>query len=333
MGERVEVAELREGDRVEGIFLCRGKSLATTKAGKPFLTLRVGDGSGEIEAKVWDEAEAVGRAVRPGELVRIAGQVTSYNGRLQVTVQSVRAVETGEADLREFLPASPRDPEKMLAELDAAVEGIRDPHYRALLGRILERPGLRDRLRDAPAAKAMHHAYLGGLLEHTLSLLRLCEAAASHYPEVDRDLLLTGVLLHDLGKVDELSARSGFDYTDAGRLIGHIALVLERVWEATAGLPDFPREKALLLEHLLLSHHGREEFGSPVKPMTLEALLLHMLDDLDAKVQAFRGCLEEAGDSAWSAFHRRLERYVFRGFPDRDETGGTPQGGGQATLF
>ena len=333
MARRVSVQDLREGDRVEGVFLCRGKTLATTKAGKPFLTLRIGDATGEIEAKVWEEAEAAGRAVRPGDLVRVAGQVTTYNGRLQVTAQSVRAAEAGEADPREFLPASSRDPDEMLSELDAALERIGDPHYRALLHRILGRPGLRDALREAPAAKAMHHAYLGGLLEHTLSLFRLCEAAASHYPEVDRDLLLTGVLLHDLGKVDELSARGGFEYTDAGRLLGHIALGLHRLWEARAGLPDFPEEKALLLEHLLLAHHGREEFGSPVKPMTVEALLLHMLDDLDAKVQAFRGCLEEAGDAPWSAFHRRLERYVFRGFPDRDAPDGDPPGRGQASLF
>ncbi len=314
------ISEMREGERVSGIYLLRNKTLATTRAGKPFLTLKLGDRSGEMDGKVWEAAEAVARQCARGDFVRVSGQVTEYNGKLQLTLQSVNAVDDAQVNPEDFLPAAKRNPEEMMAELMTAIRKITDRHLRKLVESLFENPEFRSKFQRAPAAKGMHHAYLGGLLEHTLSLFQLCECAAPQFPEIDRDLLLAGALLHDVGKVDELSYARSIDYTDRGRLLGHIALEVERVSEAIRAIPGFPEEKAVLLKHLLLSHHGREEFGSPVKPMTLEALILHALDDLDAKVQAFRGLMAgEPSSHGWSAYHSVLGQYVFKGFPAQPE--------------
>lgn len=310
------VSEMQEGQKVKGIYLVRQKQLGVTRAGKPFLTLSLGDRSGEVEAKVWEEADQVSFGVSTGDAVSVSGQVNVYNGRLQLSLQSVHRIDENGIDPADFLPSSRRDPDEMLGEFMACIRKVADPDLRGLLQAVFSDPALQEKLRRAPAAKGMHHAYLGGLLEHTLSLFRLCESVAPHYPEVDSDLLRAGVLLHDLGKVDELSCARGFDYTDRGRLLGHIVLELEWVSEALRALPGFPEEKAILLKHLLASHHGREEFGSPVKPMTLEALILHMLDDLDAKTQAFRGLMERPSPDRWSSHHPVLGQRVFRGFEE-----------------
>jgi 3'-5' exoribonuclease len=314
------ISDMREGQKVNGIYLLRNRTLATTRAGKPFLTLTLGDRSGEIEGKVWDGAEAVARACARGDFIRVTGQVTEYNGKLQLTLQSVNTVDDAEINPEDFLPAAKRPPADMMAELMAAIQTVADPQLRKLLESMFKSPDLQSKFQRAPAAKGMHHAYLGGLLEHTLSLFHLCECVAPHFPEIDRDLLRAGALLHDVGKVDELSYSRTIDYTDSGRLMGHIVLEVERVSEAIRAIRGFPEEKAVLLKHLLVSHHGREEFGSPVKPMTLEALILHALDNLDAKVQAFRGLMEgEPSSHGWSAYHSVLGQYVFKGFAARPE--------------
>ncbi len=321
------ISEMQEGKVVEGIYLVRGKSIGTTRAGKPFLTLKLGDRSGEMEAKVWEGVEKASKEFSSGDFVKVAGLVNEYNGRLQLTLQSVKRVEGADINPRDFLPASKRAGVEMMAELMACIRKVKDPHLSKLLLMIFQDPAFKEKFSTAPAAKAMHHAYLGGLLEHTLSVFRLCEDVAPHFPEVDRDLLRAGVLLHDIGKVDELDYSRNLGYTDRGRLMGHIALELEQVSESIRSIPGFPDDKAILLKHLLVSHHGKEEFGSPVKPMTLEALILHMMDDLDAKTQTFRGMMEGQGDERWSAFHTRLGQFVFKGFPSAYE----PSAGGRHT--
>ncbi len=315
------VSEMREGEKITGIYLLRHKMLATTRAGKPFLTLKLGDRSGVIDGKVWEGAEAVARVCDRGDFIQVTGQVTDYNGKLQLTLQSVNTVDDEAVNPEDFLPATKRNPEEMMAELMDAIGKVGDPHLRKLLDSIFGNPEFQSRFQRAPAAKGMHHAYLGGLLEHTLSLFHLCERVAPQVPEIDRNLLLAGALLHDVGKVDELSYSRSIDYTDRGRLIGHIVLEVERVSEAIRTIRGFPEEKAILLKHLLVSHHGREEFGSPVKPMTLEALVLHALDDLDAKVQAFRHLMEaDPSSQGWSAYHSVLGQYVFKGFAAQPES-------------
>ncbi len=319
-----QIAEMYEGERVEGIYLVRAKNLAVTRAGKPFLTVKLGDRSGEIDAKVWEQAERMAQEFSKGDFLQVVGQVTEYNGKLQMSIQSLTRVEDQKIDPADLLPASPRDPEEMWTELLTAMGRVKDPHYGQLLKTIYDDRTLAEKMRRAPAAKGMHHAYLGGLLEHTLSLFQLGERIAPHYPEVNQDLLRTGILLHDLGKVEELTYFRGIDYSDRGRLLGHISIELERISEAIRSLPDFPEEKAVLLKHLLLSHHGKEEFGSPVKPMVVEALLLHMLDDLDAKVQVFRQLMNDPSPERWSRYHPLLGQYVFKGFEADGEAGKSP---------
>ncbi len=322
------ISEMREGEKVAGVYMIRNKHLATTRAGKPFLTLKVGDRSGIMEAKVWESADQVAQEIFNGDFVKISGQVNEYNGTLQLNLQSVHRIDEAGIDPTDFLPSSKRNPEEMMAELTAYIGKVKDPHFRKLLKMIFQNQELKEKLMKAPAAKAMHHAFLGGLLEHILSLSRLCESIAPNFPEIDLDLLRAGVLLHDIGKVDELAYSRNLDYTDRGRLIGHIVLELEQVSEAIRSIPEFPEEKAILLKHLLASHHGKEEFGSPVKPMTLEALILHMMDDLDAKTEVFRGLREGTGKSGktdpnerWSAYHSLLGQYVFKGFSETGPAG------------
>ncbi len=322
------ISEMKEGEKVAGVYMVQNKHLATTRSGKPFLTLKVGDRSGIMEAKVWESADQVAQEISTGDFVKVSGQVNEYNGTLQLNLQSVCRIDETGIDPADFLPSSKRNPEEMLAELTAFIGKIKDPHFRKLLKKIFQDPVLKEKLMKAPAAKAMHHAFIGGLLEHTLSLSQLCESVAPNFPEIDLDLLRAGVLLHDIGKVDELAYSRNLDYTDRGRLIGHIVLELEQVSEAIRSIPDFPEEKAILLKHLLASHHGREEFGSPVKPMILEALILHMMDDLDAKAQVFRGLIDGSGKAGetgpnerWSAYHSLLGQYVFKGFPETKPAG------------
>lgn len=315
------VADMHEGQRVEGVYLVHGKSLATTRAGKAFLTLKMGDRSGITEGRVWDDAEKVFQTIADCDYVRVAAQVNLYNGKLQLNLKSVKPVDVETVDPSHYLPASPRDPDEMMAELMACIGRVKDQDLQKLLHTIFQDGDLKERFRRAPAAKAMHHAYVGGLLEHTLSLFHLCERVMPHFPEVDGSLLLAGALLHDLGKVDELSYARSFDYTDEGRLMGHIVLELERVSRAIAGVRGFPEPKAVLLKHLLVSHHGKEEFGSPVKPMTMEALVLNMLDDLDAKSQAFRQLMASGSSERWSPYHPLLGQFVFKGYGSSERDG------------
>jgi 3'-5' exoribonuclease len=310
---------MREGQQLEGIYLIHGKTLATTRAGKPFLTLKIGDRSGYIEAKVWDDADKVSELVSAGDHINAVGRVDLYNGKLQLNLKSLRRVDEDKIDPADFLPSSSRDSKEMTAELMACIGRVEDSDLQKLLRTIFQDKELKEKFARAPAAKGMHHAYLGGLLEHSLSLFHLCERVIPHFPGVDGNLILAGALLHDLGKVDELSYTRNFDYTDQGRLIGHIVLELEHVSEAIRGIRGFPPEKAILLKHLLVSHHGKEEFGSPVKPMTIEALILNMMDDLDAKTQAFQGLMGSTSSERWSAYHPVLGQYVFKGF-DKDGT-------------
>ncbi|MDX1765003.1 MAG: OB-fold nucleic acid binding domain-containing protein [bacterium] len=321
MSRGILVADMQEGQRLEGVYLVQSRTLATTRAGKPFLTLKLGDRSGVTEGRVWDDAEKVLQTITDYDYVRVAAQVNLYNGKLQLNLKSVKPVDAESVEPSDFLPASSRDPDEMMAELAACIGKVKDKDFHKLLHTIFQDKELKARFRRAPAAKSMHHAYVGGLLEHTLSLFHLCERVIPHFPEVDASLLLSGALLHDLGKVDELSYARSFDYTDEGRLMGHIVLELERVSRVIAGVPGFPEHKAVLLKHLLVSHHGKEEFGSPVKPMTMEALVLNVLDDLDAKSQAFRQLMASGSSERWSPYHPLLGQFVFKGY-GRSESDG-----------
>jgi 3'-5' exoribonuclease len=282
------VADLasRENQLITGFFAAATKQARSTKQGAPYIALTLGDRTGQIEARIWDDVEV--QPFESGDVVAVKGQVCRFNEKLQIKVEKIRRADDrdiGRYGLSDFVPQSERDVEAMWAELEAWNASFTDPHLRSLLEAFLRDREIAADLREAPAAKGLHHAWIGGLLEHILSLMGICDLAARHYPSVNRDLLLTGVVLHDIGKLRELSWGTSFEYTLEGQLLGHITIGIGMIEEKIASIPDFPAAKRILVEHLVLSHHGKYEFGSPKLPMTPEAILLHYLDDLDAKMQ------------------------------------------------
>lgn len=317
MAEQPLIRTLKEGDLFQGFLLAQEASYKTSAKGSEYLDLKVGDASGELRAFLWDVRAVEGdmEAIRPDVFVKLKGTVTTYNGRLQLRLDKARFAADAEiADFSAFFPISQRPVPEMLEELDGLVASVRDPWIRSLLTALFkEDTALRTAFAQAPAAKSMHHAYLGGLLEHTLSVLGMAERACGHYRDLNRDLVLAGVLLHDVGKTAELSYQRSIGYSDAGNLLGHIALEAEWISRAMGKISGFPEELRLQILHIVLSHHGRLEFGSPVLPKTPEALLVHYLDDLDGKLEVmFRAVKEDSGGGAWSPYSRALERMIYR---------------------
>ena len=311
--DRLWIKDIKREDRVRGDYLVKGKRMGLTKKGEPFLSLTLADRSGEIEAKVWERAEALSAGFSEGDILTVEGFAGSYRDQIQVTLSDL-AVSQDETDPALFWEASSKDIGLMLAALRKVLKDIRNTHLKALVERFFSDRAFLAKLKTAPAAKNFHHCYVGGLLEHTLSV---CETAASvlpHYPELDRDLLLTGAFLHDIGKIKELKFDHQIEYTDEGRLVGHIVLGVEMVAEKQAKLKTFPPELALRLKHLILSHHGQFEFGSPKRPKFLEAFALHLIDDLDAKMNGLgRFMAKDRLPGAWTEFNRLFERYFLKG--------------------
>jgi 3'-5' exoribonuclease len=317
MSDQPLLRNLKEGDAFQGFLLAQEAAYKVSAKGSEYLELKLADASGDLKAFLWDVRAVEGdmEAVRADAFLRVKGAVSSYNGRLQLKLDKVRAAADAEVgDLSRFFPVSGRPVPEMLAELDALVASVRDPWIRQLLEALFVTDAARRAaFAQAPAAKSMHHVYLGGLLEHSLSVAGMAERACGHYGDLNRDLVMAGVLLHDLGKTAELSYERSFGYTDAGNLLGHIALEAEWISRAAAAIPGFPEELRLQILHIVLSHHGRLEFGSPVLPKTPEALLVHYLDDLDGKLEAmFRAQRDEAGGGAWSPYNRALDRMIYR---------------------
>lgn len=304
--------DIRENQSVDECFLVASKNYGVTKGGHSYLTLKLLDRSGEIEARVWERAEDLGRGFEKNDFVRVRGQATLYQGRVQIRVQDLLRVDDSKVAAKDFLPCSAFDSEAMLAELQSILRGIKNPHLLALAEACFADQDLMNLLKQAPGAKTIHHPYIGGLLEHTLSLLKLIVKVVENYRGVDVDLLLIGGFLHDIGKVYEFSFDRAVDYTDAGQLLGHLVMEVELVNRKIEAIADFPAELAMLVKHLLVSHHGAYEFGSPKLPQTLEAVMLHSLDDLDGKIQAIQSLPPREPGAKWSAFHRAYGRSFYR---------------------
>ena len=326
------VSDLRPNQVIVSDFLVQAKELRSKKTGGNYLSLALSDKTGEVEAKIWDNVELVEPTFARDDFVKVKGAVQLYQNRPQLTVHKLKRLEDREVDLADFFPRSARDPEEMWRELQEMVAAIGKPPLRALLHQILSNTEIVERLKLAPAAKSLHHAYLGGLLEHILSLCRLTKLVVQNYPGIDQDLVITGVVLHDLGKIYELSYTRSFTYTTEGQLLGHMILELEILHKALAGLPDFPRPLQTLLEHLIISHHGQYEFGSPKLPMFPEALLLHYLDDLDSKLQNMDSILkrDQAFGGEWTRYLPSLgrplldtQKFLSRSEPIASESGST----------
>ncbi len=307
------VEALADGDPLNDLFLIKSARLAETRAGKPYLLLTLADRSGEISGPAWDNAEALEPICTTGAVVRVRGQVQTYNNKLQVQIKNVEAVDDTAWQPEAFVAASTRSQDDMRTELDRLISGVRTPYLRALLKHIFDGAATGPLFQTAPAAKGIHHAYLGGLLEHSLSMARVAALLADHYRGVDRDLLVAGALLHDIGKTEELLNTTGvIEYTDVGRLKGHLVIGCEMIGRAVRGIDGFPDDVLTHLQHLVLSHHGRLEFGSPVMPMTAEALLLSFIDDLDAKMNLVEQLSRKVKTDTpqWSDYQRSLERFL-----------------------
>src|SRR5215471_4940599 len=275
-----------ENQVVTGFFSVAVKQLRSKKDGELYFAMTLCDSTGQIECRMWEIESA--QAFEPGDVIKARGQVARYQDRLQLTLERIRKANPEEYDLGDFVPKTSRDIEELWAELNGYVASFTNAHLQSLLRAFLDDSQIASALKSAPAAKSMHHAWIGGLLEHIVSLLAISDLAARHYSEINRDLLLTGVVLHDIGKLHELRWGTSFDYTLEGQLVGHISIGISMIEKKLVNLPDFPENLRVLVEHMILSHHGKYEFGSPKLPMIPEALLLHYLDDLDAKMQTMR---------------------------------------------
>jgi len=327
---KIFVEQIRERDWVDSPFLVRDKIMAMAKNGKPYMTLKLVDRTGEVEGRVWDRVDEFSERFGKDDFLRVQGKASVYLGKMQLVVQDLARLADGEVDLADYLPVATRSTEELVTELRTRVGSLTDPHLRRLLEAFLADAAFLQRFATAPAAKTMHHVYLGGLLEHSLAVADLADDVSRRYPGIQRDLLVVGALLHDIGKVGELCYERSFDYTDEGKLIGHIVMGVEMVEEKVRQLPDFPRSLATLVKHLLLSHHGQYEFGSPKRPKTLEAVILNFLDDLDSKINGVRTHIERDPDngSAWTGYHRLYDRYFFKetlpGTAQREEPTAAP---------
>jgi len=308
------IAELKDGQAVTTLFLVRNKEIRTSaKTNRSWLQLELADRTGRIDAKMWDNfADAQTRFERD-DIVKVRGRAKLYNDQIELTVEQVLPASEQEYDLADFLPHTKQDVEKMYARLREAIASAKNPWLKQLLASVVDDPAIAPKLKRAPAAMTMHHAYIGGLLEHVVSLTELMGAVAGHYPELDRDLLLTGIVLHDIGKIEELSYARAFGYTTEGQLLGHISIGLEIIRRKMDAIPDFPRPLGVLVKHLILSHHGSHEFGSPQLPQFREAVVLHYLDDMDSKMAAMRATLEgEGGQGEWTERNPSLRRNLLR---------------------
>ncbi len=308
-----QVRELPAGDRVTGFYLVTKLEIKPKRNGEPYLELRLQDATGHIEAKMWEHFETFAAAAKAGDVVKVEATADRYNQAPQLIVSRIRVATPDEVtDRRQFLPHSPLSAAEAQVQLTAIIESLTNPHLTTLLQTIFADEEFTDRFLNAPGGKMWHHATLGGLVEHTLSLAKLAEMMASHYPALDRDLLIAGALLHDVGKVLELTTEVGFDYSVDGRLIGHIVQGTLLVEQAIAKLPDFPPEVRRQVLHLILSHQGDGTMGSPIKPMTLEALVLHYLDELDSKCNAFERERNKTPDGQdFSEYVKLMERFFY----------------------
>lgn len=307
---------LADGDPVTACFSVMQSSIGRTRNDAPFLRLQLADCYGALEARMWDDVDAVADVVRAGAYIGVRGRIETYQEQRQLRIEELALLQVDLDDLVLFLPRSARSADRMDAELAALIDSVDDDALHRLLVTVLGPDAdIGHAFRLAPAAKQNHHAYLGGLIEHTLSVTRLCDSLASHYGDIlDRDLLIAAALLHDLGKVREIGARSGFPYTDEGKLLGHILIGMQMVADAARDVPQLEPSRLLLLQHLIASHQGRYEWHSPREPRTLEAIVLHYADDLDAKLHQAAALLD-AVSVGWTAYDRSFGRDFLRHRP------------------
>jgi 3'-5' exoribonuclease len=319
------------GTIVEQVFQVAEKDLRTTKKGQFFISAKLRDRTGELPAIMWDATQSLFAAIPQGGFALVKGRIGEYNGALQILIEAMRPAKETEVDLTDFLAIGPGDPEKDFAHLREVLALVQRPPLRALLEAVWADADLVAALKRAPAAERLHHAYLGGLLEHTLSVAEAAVLLCQHYTKVDRDLLLVGVLWHDIGKTRELAYQESFSYTDGGKLVGHliqgVLMLEEKIGAVRRSGEEFPEPLANVLRHLVLAHHGEYEFGSPKLPMTAEAFVLHHLDNIDAKLHAFfRDVAADADPTRrWTGFNKMFGGSLYKGIDEPAEEEETPR--------
>lgn len=304
------IQELREGERISQIFLCKNKITATTKAGKSYYSLTLQDKTGTLDGKVWELNGAIDH-FESMDFIQADGEVIMFNNSMQLNIRRIRRAKEGEYDPKDYFPVSDKDPEAMYKELLAMIAMIKEPHLHKLAESFfVEDKEFVRKFKAHSAAKSVHHGFIGGLLEHTLSVTKLCKFYCDQYPILNRDLLLTAAMFHDIGKTKELAAFPVNDYTDEGQLLGHIMIGCEMIGERIRQIPGFPPRLAAELKHCILAHHGEYEYGSPKKPAIIEAAALYFADNTDAKLQIMKELLEHAAPGEWLGFNKLLDSNV-----------------------
>jgi 3'-5' exoribonuclease len=308
------ITDIKAGDRVDDVFVLSEKILSQKRDGNNFLNVTLSDKTGTLKGVVWDNVDQTAVGITSGDFAHVNGSVSEYRGTLQVVIKKMDPISHDMIDPSDFLPQTSRDIEGMFERLLRRAESITTDYLKALIDAFFKDKEFVNKFKTAPAAKKMHHAYIGGLLEHTVSMASLADKIAGHYSGINRDLLLTGAILHDIGKIDEFEYQNKIDYSDKGRLLNHIVIGLKMVDEKLSGIEHFPEDQMLLLKHLIVSHHGTREFGSPEPPKTIEAVLLNYIDEIDSKVNAIRDFIaSEDPEETWTSYHRLLERHFYKG--------------------
>jgi 3'-5' exoribonuclease len=308
------ITDIKAGDSIDDIFVLSEKILAQKKDGNNFLNVTLSDKTGTIKGVVWDNVDQITAGVTSGDFVDIKGNANEYKGALQLVIKKMEAFSADEIDPADFLPMTPRNIESMFERLLKITASVNTPYLKQIIQAFLNDEKFVREFKIAPAAKKMHHAYIGGLLEHTLSMASLADKIAGHYSGIDRDLLIAGAVLHDIGKTREFEYQFKIDYSDQGRLLNHIVIGIEMIDEKLPEIKDFPEDQMVLLKHMVVSHHGTREFGSPEPPKTIEAVILNYIDEIDSKVNGIRDFMaKEDPNEPWTSYHRLLERHFYKG--------------------
>ncbi|MCP4373408.1 MAG: HD domain-containing protein [Deltaproteobacteria bacterium] len=308
------IKDIRAGDSLDDVFVLSEKTMAQKRDGNNFLNITLSDKTGNIRGVIWDKVDDISAGTASGDFVQIQGTVSEYKGRLQLVVKNMTTLPSDSINPSDFLPATHRDIDKMFLRLLKITASMEAEHLKKLFEAFFNDMNFVGKFKNAPAAKKMHHAYIGGLLEHTLSMALLADRISGHYSGVDRDLLLAGAILHDIGKIREFNYKYSIDYSDEGRFLSHIVIGIMMLDEKIQALEDFPEDQAVLLRHMIVSHHGTREFGSPEPPKTIEAVLLNYIDEIDAKVNGIRDFIAtEDPNESWTSYHRLLGRHFYKG--------------------
>lgn len=314
--EKVFVKDLKPNQSVKSVFLVKEKNLSIDKKGNSFLSLTLSDKTGSVDARVWDQADEVSELFEVDDFILIKGTVQKYQSRNQVIVQNIETMSPGSIQIGDFLPTTAHDIEHMFSDLLNIAGEIRDPFIRELVLNTLNDNEIQPLLKKCPAAKSVHHAYIGGLLEHTLSICNVMKLISQNYKELNLDLLIFGAIFHDIGKIWELTFDTYIGYTDVGRLVGHITLGSELVEKKAKEIPNFPVELKNICKHLILTHHGKLEYGSPKRPKFLEAMVVGMIDELDSRINSMATYMmsqmnDQDPDQKWSGYNSMYDRYFY----------------------